>query len=171
MRKAIRAKQRKPEGETQQMKHIFTRIALGLVFGALLNGCTLQRSLFEPKEMPEELVASSILRTPSPVLRGNRDLIRIISIDGRNPKYLDNKVVVSPGQHVVQVSVELRKNNPDKPEEVSITRADTSLQIAVEPGKDYLIDAFENDKGVFVWAVDAENNFVVAGKRPREKVN
>ena len=137
---------------------------LGVCFACA--GCTPRRSILEPRSMPGELIGAALISTPSPILRGGRDLIKITSIDGEKAEYLDNRVFVSPGVHTIQVEVELRKNRPGSKEEVFITRADTSLTFEVEANGEYLIDAKENRQGVWIWATNVKNDYIVAGDPP-----
>ncbi len=130
--------------------------------------CTPKRSLLEPKSMPGELIGAALIKTPSPILRDGKDLIKITSIDGTPAKYLENKIFVSPGTHTIQVRVELRKDRPGSTDEVLVTRADTSLTFEAEANAEYLIDAKEDRNGVWIWAINVKNQYVVAGDPPRD---
>lgn len=145
------------------------------IIGALLlsfaAGCLPQRSLFEPESMPREKVATAILRTPSAVLREGEfrdesDFIRIVSVDGKEPTTLDNRVVLPPGKHAIQVAIEIRRSTPEDIQTVDITRSDTSLSFTAAPDGNYLIDAELNGLGLWVWIIDEEEKLVVAGRHP-----
>ena len=139
------------------------------VFTALMLvvGCTPKRSLLEPSSYPRRLVKSGIVKTPSPAYRNGTDLIVIKAVDGEPPTFLETKAVVSPGVHTFQIGIEMQREGTGKNDKSYVTRADTSLEFEVEADHEYLIDAEENERGLWVWAVDLTTNFLVAGEKPR----
>lgn len=120
-------------------------------------------NVLEPIEYDEELVGSAIVRTPSPIFRDGKDLIRIVKVDGEAITFFENKVVVHPGRHVFQIQLELK--NP-KGEQTLITRADTTLSFTTQAAHEYLIDAVDDSQGLWVWATDLTDNAIVAGSPP-----
>ena len=164
------------------LRRRLARLACSKLFRAIFSGailvllpvwltvwfiaCTPDRSLLEPKSMPNKLIGSALISTPSPILRDGKDLIKIVSIDGEETEYLDNRVFVSPGVHTFRVVVELRKDSTSSTDEVLVTRADTSLTFKAEANGEYLVDARENRNGVWVWATNLKNKYIVAGDPP-----
>lgn len=145
-------------------------LLLGLSSALLfIIGCTPSRSYLEPRSIPRELIASALISTPSPVRRDGMDLIRIVAVDGQQAEYLDNKLFVTPGVHTIQVAVELRRNDPGSQAKTLVTRADTSLTFKAEANGSYVIDAREDNRGVYIWATDTKTSYVVAGNPPPRK--
>lgn len=128
--------------------------------------CTPARSQFEPEELPDERINSALVRTPSPIYRDGKDLIIIKTIDGVPPTFHQDKAIVSPGLHTFQVGLEFHHDDKVEKAKRYITKADVSLEFEVEADGEYLIDAYEDDSGVWLWALDLATNIVVAGKRP-----
>ena len=116
--------------------------------------------------MDGALIAAAVLITPSPILQGRGDLIKITGIDGKPAHFLENRAVVSVGTHTVDLLIELRRASPDDKDKSLVTKIDTSLTLTVQPGREYRIEAREDARGVWVWAADTGNNEVVAGSRP-----
>ncbi|MCB0323245.1 MAG: hypothetical protein KDD69_06705 [Bdellovibrionales bacterium] len=140
-----------------------------LLVGALVfvcSACTPERSYFEPTELPSDQIKSALVRTPSPIYRDGKDLILIETVDGQPPTFLEDKVIVAPGEHIFQVRLELRHDDPASPDTGYATRANLSLTFETEAEGEYLIDAVEDENGLWVWAVDLETDITVAGRPP-----
>lgn len=133
----------------------------------LCLACLPQRSYLEPSRQPPALVKTALVRTPSPIYRDGKDLIVIKTINGKPPTFLDDKAIVHPGRHTFQVAVELRHEGKS-PDQGYVTRADTSLTFDIEAEHDYLIDAAEDENGVWIWARDLTDGLIVAGTPPRK---
>lgn len=141
-------------------------LVIGFLAG-IMASCTPKRSFFEPTDLPEEYFKSGLVRTPSPIYRNGKDLITIKTIDGFPPTFLDDKVVVAPGVHSFQISLELHHPDPKSPDRSYVTRADVTLDFEVEAKGEYLIDAHENEDGLWIWATDLQTDITVAGRAPR----
>ena len=147
------------------------RVLIFLSVLLLSPSCIIQTAFLEPDEMPREKIASAVLRTPNPVLRegdyrDSSDLLRIVTVDGQVPRTLDNRVVLTPGPHVIQVAIELRRPNKKDPKLVDVTRSDTSIEFDAEPDGEYLVDTQLTGSGLFIWIVEEFEGRVVAGRHP-----
>lgn len=145
---------------------IVSILTVSILTAMLALGCVPNRSLLAPKDQPIELVGAAVVRTPSPVLREGRDLVLIKSVDGKATNYLENRSVVSPGRHEFHIVIEMRGDKTNRKDEIAVTKVDTTLSFEAKPEREYLIDAREDEQGVWVWAVDTSNDDVVAGSRP-----
>lgn len=155
-----------------QFRRLFDRSAFSIAVLPLLalpllaSSCTTDHSYLEPEEMPRELVESAIVRTPTPLLRDGRDSILIKRIDGKPPTFLESKWVVAPGWHDLELEVELRHPSSFEREKSYVTKLARDLRLYVEAGREYVVDAREDDGGVWIWVYDAETKSVVAGEAP-----
>ncbi len=142
---------------------------VGLLLSSLvaLPGCFGGSGALEPSSPDPELVKAGVVHTPSPIFRNGKDLITIKTVDGKAPVFLDNKTLISPGEHVFQISLELYHDG-DASTKSFVTRADTSLKFNVEAEHEYLIDAVEDENGLWLWVTDTTDNAIVAGEAPRE---
>lgn len=135
---------------------------------SLLAGCGGTHSVLEPEEMPRELVESSILRTPTPLLRDGRDSILIKAIDGKPATFLESKWIVEPGWHTLTLEVELHHESTFDPKKSYLTKTSRLLELHVEAGREYVVDAREDSNGLWIWVYDAHTRTVVAGESPAE---
>lgn len=151
-----------------------------LLFFAFLSvflvSCLPARSPLEPKDLPRDRIASAVLRTPSAVLRegefrDDSDFIRIVTVDGLPIKTLDNLVVLTPGEHEIQIAIEIRRSKVDQTKEVEITRSDTSLMLNAKPDGRYLVDATLTGVGLWIWIVDEDEGTIVSGRHPSGKAS
>lgn len=132
----------------------------------LLMGCAPSHGYLEPEEPPAELVESAIIRTPTPLLKDGRDSIVIKTIDGKPPTFLEYKWVVEPGDHELEIQVELKHDSRFSTDRTFHTRVLRKLPVTVEPDREYLVDAEENETGLFIWVTDIESKTVIAGEAP-----
>ena len=142
-------------------------LALLLVLAAVSIGCApAKRSRFEPKYMPPEEVETALIRTATPLLRGGTDSIRIVTIDGQLPTFLNNTVIVSPGYHYLEIEVEIKKPDPKNGDISLITKILQKLNIYVVAQHEYLVDAKQNGSLAWIWVQDINTGEVIAGQRP-----
>ena len=143
--------------------------AVALIFGALLLsvvGCAPSHGYLEPSDPPSAVVESAIIRTATPLLKDGRDSIVIKTIDGKAPTFLEFKWVVEPGTHELEIQVELKHDSRFSKDKTFHTRVIRKLPVTVEADREYLVDAEENDTGLFIWVRDIETKTVVAGEAP-----
>lgn len=153
------------------------KFCLIVILCLFFSSCSVPRiNVLGPGEMSRDKVASAVLRTPSAALkelefRDESDFLRIVTVDGEVPSTLDNRVVLAPGEHTVQIVIELRRTNIKNPKLVDVIRTDTSLTLEAKPDAEYLIDVKLTDLGLFIWIVEEFEGDIVAGRHPSGLTN
>ncbi len=137
-----------------------------IAVAAWTAGCAPSHGYLEPEEPPAEVVESAIIRTATPLLKDGRDSILIKTIDGKPPTFLEYKWVVEPGTHELEIQVELKHDSRFSTDRTFHTRVLRKLPVTVEPDREYLVDAEENENGLFIWVSDVGTKIVVAGEAP-----
>lgn len=147
-------------------------LGTGLLMSAIFAGCIPTLGFLKPKEQPREEIASAVIKTPSPILKAgtaqkeNKHLVRISAVDKKPNQYLENRAVVAPGVHTIDVTLEMQNPANRGKNKTLITKANTSLTFEAKADGEYIIDAREDSEGVWVWVTDTANDQVVAGSRP-----
>ena len=134
-----------------------------------LLSCSQRSNPLEPDRLPSHLIKSALVYTPSPAYRvrsDGKDLISIESVDGNQPTFHNNKIIIEPGIHTLQIRMEFWENSKRIKDESVITKVDSDITFQVEARKEYLINAERNDQGIWLWAEDIDTKEVVGGTRP-----
>lgn len=157
-------------------------VAVSLSLAAIsilsLSACIPTLGFLKPDAQPRELIASSVIRTPSPILKGEgksetaiapaaeKNLIKILAVDGKANKLLENKAVVAPGVHTIDIAVEVKAPADRGKNQALVTKANTSLTFETKADREYLVETREDNNGLWVWVLDVTADEVVAGSKP-----
>lgn len=125
------------------MKNSMAHLTLPiLILSVSIVGCYGTNKLYEGAALSKEKVAiiKNIPRMPNPT---NKEVI-IQSVDGRKSGVYDAAVELLPGEHQLEIYCMLRKETFFK---TSVNRHVATIQIVVEAGKEYKLDAQIDNQG------------------------
>lgn len=125
-------------------------------------GCNIGK-LTEP-EQPRALVASTILKTESPLLVNGQDAVSIKRVDGRGPMLFEHKWVLEPGRHEVEIEATLKRPLPgDRAELTKVLRV---LEVELRAGEEYTVRIRAEGDEVYLWIDGGQPPEVIGGDAP-----